>query len=156
MKKLTFTFLFMMISIAMFSQTKVGIQAAYGTSAEFGIGAKATFRITDKFHASPSFNYFFGESTQGASSSLIGINADAHYVLSQKDGLSLYPLAGLNVTRSSASAFGFSASVTEIGFNVGGGLNYNLSSSLTGVFEAKYVLSAFDQALFSIGVMYNL
>lgn len=155
MKNLTFTILFMIVSTAMFSQTKVGLQAAYGTNSEIGIGAKASFRISDKFRASPSFNYFFGESVQGASSSVIGINADAHYILSDKDGLSFYPLAGLNLTRSSATVLGISASVTEIGFNVGGGLNYDLSSSLTGVFETKYILSAFDQAVFSIGLLYN-
>ncbi len=156
MKKLTFTLLFIVLSITMYSQTKVGLQAAYGTNSEFGIGAKASFRITDKFFASPSFNYYFGESVQGASSSIIGINADAHYIFPGKNGLSFYPLGGLNFTRSSVSALGFSASTTEIGFNVGGGLNYDLSSSLTGVFEAKYILSAFDQAVFNIGVLYNL
>jgi opacity protein-like surface antigen len=156
MKKLTFTFLFIVATTVMYSQTKIGLQAAYGTNTDFGIGAKASFGISDKFLASPSINYFFGESAQGASTSVLGINADAHYIASDKNGLSLYPLAGINFTRSSATVFGMSASSTEIGFNVGGGLNYELSSSLTGVFEAKYVLSAFDQAIFSVGVLYNL
>lgn len=156
MKKLLLTILFFAISIAMFSQTKIGIQAAYGTNTEFGVGAKASFKITENIYASPSFNYFFGEGTQGVSSSILGFNADGHYIFPSKDGLLFYPLAGLNFTRASVSVLGISASTTEIGFNVGGGLNYDLSSSLTGVFEAKYVLSAFDQAAFNLGILYNL
>ncbi|AUC15526.1 hypothetical protein BTO06_10405 [Tenacibaculum sp. SZ-18] len=156
MKKITFTFLFLVATTIMYSQTKIGIQAIYGTDTDFGIGAKATIEISEKFLASPSINYFFGESVQGASTSVLGINADAHYIISKNNGLSLYPLAGINLTRSSATVLGNSISTTEIGFNLGGGLNYELSSSLTGIFETKYVLSTFDQATFSVGVLYHL
>ena len=147
MKKLTLTIFCFVFSVIAFSQTKIGLQAAYGTNSEFGVGAKASFKITDNIFASPSINYFFGENTQGANSSIIGFNADVHYVFSNNDDVLFYLLAGLNFTRASVSVLGISASTSEIGFNVDGGLNYNLSSSLTGVLEAKYVLSAFDQAV---------
>ncbi|OSY88943.1 hypothetical protein WH52_04570 [Tenacibaculum holothuriorum] len=159
MKKLTFTVLFLILSATAFSQTKLGAQLVYGTNTEFGAGAKAIFSITDKINLSPSINYYFGKSAAGvASTSFFEVNADAHYSFESDDKLTFYPLVGLNYTRSKASVsvLGVSASTSSFGVNLGGGLNYDLSSSITGLIEAKYVLGNLDQAVFTAGVLFNL
>lgn len=152
--------LFLLFTATMFSQISVGAQFVYGTDAEIGAGVKASFKITDAIKVSPSINYYFGESVAGVSSSSVGFNADGHYVFDIGNGLSFYPLAGLNVTLSRVSGNRFfrnnTVSNTEIGVNVGGGVNYNFTEKLTGVFETKYVVGNYDQAVFSAGVLFNL
>lgn len=157
MKKITVFIFVLAFSITSFSQTKLGAQLVYGTTTEFGLGAKANFDISGTaISVAPSFNYFFGESAGAASTSVFTINADAHYNVASGEGLTLYPLAGLNLTNQSVTVLNNSASATKIGFNVGGGLQYGISSALTGFFEAKYVIGTFDQAVFSAGVLFDL
>lgn len=156
MRKIKLTILFLAISTAAFCQTKLGAQAVYGANSEFGVGAKVIFKMSDAINISPSINYFFGKSVTGASSSVMGFNVDGHYTVDGGDGLVFYPLAGLNATRYSISVLGRSASNTKFGFNLGGGLNYNFSSSLTGILEGKYVIGTYNQAVFSAGILFNL
>lgn len=156
MRKLTFTIMCLFIAVNAFSQTKLGVQLAYGTNSEFGVGAKSSFGVTDAINISPSINYYFGESVGSASSSILTVNADGHYTFEGGNGLIFYPLAGLNLTRMSVSALGQSISNTLFGVNLGGGLNYGFSDSLTGVFETKYILSDANQAVFSAGILFNL
>lgn len=155
MKKVTVTIALILVSITSFAQTKLGIQALYGTEAEFGVGAKALFAVSEKINVSPSINYYFGKSVQGVDQSILGFNADAHYMF-KNDNVTFYPLAGLNLTRNSVTVSGQSVSNSEFGFNLGGGLNYSISESLTGTLEAKYVLGNYDQAVFGAGILFNL
>lgn len=157
MKKITVFIFVFAFGISSFSQTKLGAQLVYGTTTEFGIGAKANFELSGSaITIVPSFNYFFGESAGAASTSTFTINADAHYNVAAGEGVTVYPLAGLNLTNQSVTVLNNSASATKIGFNVGGGLQYGISTALTGFVEAKYVIGTFDQAIFSAGVLFDL
>lgn len=164
MKKIILTIVFTFIAIATFSQTKVGLQVNYATKIEFGVGAKASFSITDKIDIAPSFNYYFGPSSDSStglfrssvSTSFFAINADGHYNFEIDDKLTVYPLAGINLSFFSVSVGGFgSASTSSFGLNLGGGLDYGFSEKLSGIFELKFIANSYSQAVFSAGVLYN-
>lgn len=155
MKRVTVTIVLIFISITTLAQTKLGIQALYGIETELGVGAKALFAISDQINASPNINYYFGNSATGVEQSILSFNADAHYIF-KNDDITFYPLAGLNLTRNSVTVLGQSVSNSEFGLNLGGGLYYNLSESLTGTLEAKYILGNYDQAVFGAGILFNL
>lgn len=162
MKKIILTIAFTFISIVTFSQTKVGLQFNYGTETEFGIGVNAAFNVTDEIAISPSINYFVGKSITGTgffvknvSTSFIDINADGHYNFKIQEGFSVYPLVGLNIAMGTISYGVFGNSKTFFGANLGGGLNYNFSKKISGVFETKYVAREVGQAVFTLGAFYN-
>ena len=50
----------------------------------------------------------------------------------------------------------FDNSDTDIGLNIGGGATYNFTGSLSGFGEIKYVVSNYDQFVFTFGVLYHL
>lgn len=160
MKKTVLIIAFLLVSLCGFTQTKIGAQLSYGTETELGVGAKGSFKITDEIHASPSINYFFGESAKGISSFVLSVNLDGHYLFPIDKAMAFYPLAGLNFTRVSAtvSSLGVSETVSKnkFGLNLGGGFNYEFTPSIVGVAEIKYVVSEFDQAVFSVGAMFKL
>lgn len=161
MRKSVLTTVFALISLCSFAQIKLGPQIVYGTEMEFGVGAKASFKVTDEIHISPNINYFFGKKVAGvASYSAFTINADGHYLFPMEKGIVLYPLAGVNFTRSTATVSFLgkthSASAQKLGLNIGGGVNYEFTPSIIGVAEVKYVISKFDQAVFSVGTMFKL
>jgi len=159
MRKNVFTILTLLITIVTYSQTKVGANIVYGSESDFGLGVKASFDVSEKFKVSPSVSYFFTESVPEVSTTMMSFDADAHYFFELKEKLSVYPLAGINVFYTSvSSSFNsvYSASSTDFGINLGGGLNYKVSDKLTGFSEIKAMLNNGNQIVFSAGVMYSL
>ena len=68
----------------------------------------------------------------------------------------LYPLAGLSVLGIKASVLGYSASDTEIGLNLGGGVDFDLSERLVLNVEAKYKIGGeWSRFILSAGVGYK-
>ncbi|MBE7629798.1 outer membrane beta-barrel protein [Tenacibaculum piscium] len=159
MKKNVFTILALLVTIVTFSQTKIGANLVYGSESDLGIGAKASFGLSEEFKISPSINYFFSESVPNVSITTMSFNADAHYFFEIQDKFSLYPLAGINVFYTSVSSSyitSYSASSNSFGLNLGGGMNYLLSEKLTAFSEIKLMLNTGNQVVFCAGVMYNL
>ena len=139
----------------------------FGTEIErLGINFKGIYEITEKIHGSPSFTYFFTKKEDIGTSELKWylweLNFDGHYVFPLSDEFSAYGLAGLNITHLKTKWEGdtyggiFDNSDTDIGLNIGGGATYNFTGSLSGFGEIKYVISNYDQAVFTFGVLYHL
>jgi opacity protein-like surface antigen len=84
-------------------------------------------------------------------------NANGHYLFQDDEDLALYGLGGLNLTRVSVdfpeNQFfgGGSVSDSEIGLNVGAGLEYGVGFGNLYA-EAKYVISSADHLAITGGV----
>lgn len=133
----------------------VGVQFALGTGDSFtnmGLGAKFQWNVINRLRIEPSFNYFFKKDLV----SMWDINANVHYQFPVGAKINLYPLAGLSVLGTKASVLGFSASDTEFGVNVGGGVDFKLSEKLILNVEPKYKISgAWSRFIVSAGVAYK-
>ncbi len=132
-----------------------GVQFALGTGDSFtnvGLGAKFQWNVIDRLRLEPSFNFFFKKDFV----SMWDFNANVHYQFPVGGKVDLYPLAGLSVLGTKASVLGFSASDSEIGLNLGGGVDFDLSERLVLNVEAKYKIGGeWSRFILSAGVGYK-
>ncbi len=158
------------------AQFKIGGKLAYGSEIEtLGIGAKGTYEINDKITGSGELLFFFANNQDvgftEVKTRITTLNTDVHYNLDlDTSPVSLYALGGLNFNFAKTtvelnnSAFpGFvgvggssEASDTFIGLNIGAGGSYPIKDNLELFSELKYVISDFDQVVFSFGVLFKL
>lgn len=154
-------------------KTALGLNLSYGTDHKaIGIGAKGQYGLTDALRAEASFDYFLKK--EGLS--MWDINVNLHYLFSVTEQFKVYPLAGVTFTNWTAD-FGdwddedmhaktrangedydddYSSSTSKFGFNVGLGLQYDLTEKLSINLEGKYqIISDFDQPIFSVGLAYK-
>ncbi len=128
--------------------------AGYGGGySNFGIGAKFQYSFTDHIRVEPAFTYYFKKDYL----SMWDFFANVHYVFGMaNDRLNLYPLAGVGVLGAKASVLGFSASTTNFGINLGGGVEYKLSDKFALRAEIKYAIvgNAYGHLGVQIGATY--
>lgn len=151
--------LFSIVALPSNAQFRVG--AAYGTDAELGIAAGYQLPFTLDSVEGLSFGVdgiFYIPRSEGPSGAEVDItafevNGNAHYPLSDAGSGKLYALAGLQYAyvKADVTAFGVSASASDsqIGLNVGGGINFGM---LFG--EAKYSLGGMEQLALTVGVSF--
>ena len=162
--------LFLLVAVACFSvanaqkgQMAAGVNLnmgfAYGTItadggsfSNFGIGAKFQYSFTDHIRVEPAFTYYLKKNYL----SMWDFMANVHYIFPMaNDKLNIYPLAGLGVLGAKASALGFSASTTNFGINLGGGVEYKLTESIALGAEIKYqIVSDYGHLGLQIGATY--
>lgn len=110
-----------------------------GSYSNIGIGAKFQYSFTDHIRVEPAFAYYFKKDYL----SMWDFMANVHYVFPMaNDKLNIYPLAGLGVLGVKASVLGYSASTTNFGVNLGGGVEYKISKSIALGAELKYQIVA--------------
>ena len=144
---------------------------SYGTEIEnIGINIRGLYEVTEEIHGLMNITFFFPKKENFGVFEykwyLWKLNLDGHYNFKFGDKFSAYGLAGLNIAswRSKWEGdYGYlggyyedSTSETKIGFNIGAGAAYNFTDALSGFGEIKYVISDFDQAVFTFGVLYHL
>ncbi len=130
---------------------------------DIGLSVKAQQGITDAIDGSAIFTYYFVETVDApgfdVSASVITLELNGQYNLDLSDSFTFYPLAGLSIARASSSVSGpggdTSFSDTEIGLNLGAGINYPLSS-FDLFAEAKIVLGGIDDFVLQAGVLFPL
>lgn len=110
----------------------------------FGIGAKYQRFVTDRFRFEPSFSYYIPRRIWGVSVGLQDFSANVHIIVPLSDNVAWYSLAGLCIATARASIGGFSESETYFGINLGTGMDFRLSETLTLNFEAKVSLIDFN------------
>lgn len=138
-----------------------GVHFALGTGDSFtnyGIGAKFQWHVIDKLRLEPSFTYFLKKDHIN----MWDISANVHYQFVMTKRLNLYPLAGLSMMGVKASYdlgsyYGTaSASDTEFGLNLGGGMDFVLSEKLNLNVEAKYKIGGnWNRFIASVGLGYK-
>ncbi|MDR2424246.1 MAG: porin family protein [Prevotellaceae bacterium] len=146
---------------------------ALGTGDEltnYGIGAKFQYTVMTPLRMEGSFTYFLPKKWGIAGLvesklSMWDLSVNANWLFSVTDKLRVYPLAGVGIfgTKTSAEvnagelgSFGDSVSSSEFGFNLGAGLDFNLTDRLFINVDAKYRLgSTWSRFLASAGIGYR-
>ncbi len=143
----------------------VGANAVFGTGnsfSNFGIGAKFQYNVMDPLRLEGSFTYFFKKNFL----SMWDASVNAHWLFSISDKITIYPLAGLSMLGTTVSydldlgpfgGYADSASATEFGFNLGGGIDVPVSDKFIINGELKYKIcgGGWSRLLISAGVAYR-
>lgn len=152
---LTVVVFFVMIAsaTAQKGEMKLGPLVAYGSEIKNpGFGVKFHYGINEKIRIAPDFIYYLKKNDV----TWWELNVNGHYTFNESGNLGFYALGGLNMLGWSMDFMGVSTSDTEMGINLGAGLQTPLSSKILGVAEAKYTLSSADQLVISVGLLFNL
>lgn len=154
MKKLLSFSIILLISLGISetasAQWSAGGGLVYGTEvSEIGLQLNGVYEIDEEWRGSADFIYYF----VSGNLSISEFNINAHYVFHDEDELTAYGIGGINYLRVSSSFQGFSASGSEIGLNIGAGLEYDLE--FANLFaEAKFAISSFDQLVIASGLRF--
>lgn len=136
----------------------------YGSEIEkLGLQLTYLYFMTAAIAIGGDLSFFFPETIDFIGSTfkqtLITLNVVAHYVVFSTLILRAYVLAGLNYaifrSKTSGEIGSFSDSSSEIGLNLGGGIEYALAAGLL-YLELKYIISNFDQLVISVGYRHKL
>lgn len=153
-------FLAIGISSSATAQIQVGGGLGFATEIEqLGFQVGGTYVINEEIRVAADIIYYLpGDQGQGiVDVNWFEFNANGHYLFQDDEDLALYGLGGLNVTRVSIDFpennffGGGSVSDSEVGLNVGAGLEYGVGFGNLYA-EAKYVLSSADHLAITGGV----
>ncbi|MFS4417285.1 hypothetical protein [Maribacter sp. 2307ULW6-5] len=142
------------------SQITAGAGLAFGTNVNTaGITVNGQYFINEKWAIAPDFIYYFPRSGgNGFNLNWYEINANGNYYFVDGGVTKFYGLAGLNLSIVSIPSLGFAgvgSSASNLGFNLGGGADFDISSSITPFAQLKYTLSSFNQLVITAGVRYT-
>lgn len=132
----------------------------YGSEVEeLGLQVNGTYTINEQFRAAADVGFFFVDDTNGIDTSFWTINANGHYLIQEIPKVTLYGLAGLNVTTVSNefdTPFGrVDETDSELGLNAGVGGEFPLKA--VNLFsEIKYIIGDADQLVWTAGVRIGL
>ena len=154
MKKFLMIACMVLFSTSMFAQQGamyVGGNLNYGTDFEnLGIGVKAQYEFIQNFRAEASSNYFLKKDD----CTMWDINANLHYLFRISDKFAVYPLGGLSVVGTDYKG----VSDSELGINVGGGIEFPITNAVKINAEAKYRFmdDIDDHTVLSVGIAFAL
>lgn len=152
MKKILFALLLAIVSVGAYAQqgsvsghAKLGYQSDYK---RFGVGVEGRYEIINNVRLAPDVIIFFpNNNTWG-----VDLNLNAQYTFTNiVDKLTLYPLAGVNISNNKWSYHGLSNKFTNFGFNVGAGADYDITPGTYVNFEMKYTFADWDYGQFMFG-----
>ena len=158
--------LFMTFSTQASAQFWFGGGLVYGEGIErLGVQANANLVVNEdqKIRIAGDLTYFLVDKSSALDvefkTRVFTINANGHYMLVSSDQIVVYGIGGLNFAIVSVSASGagsqfidlLDTNSTEVGLNIGGGLEYELDFGRV-YGELKYVLGGFDQVVIGAGV----
>jgi len=159
------------------AQTTVGGGVAYGSEIEnIGINLTGQYFIKDNIAIEGSFTYYLpkdfgnGLGTTGENFQIkwYEINANVNYYFDMPGKIKPYGLGGFNYSIISVPTFNIGSILTggsagvenvssgKIGFNIGGGADFDLGKNFTPFAQIKYVLGDFDQLQLVAGVRFTL
>lgn len=135
-------------------------QAGYQTNYKrFGIGAQVRYSFMRNLRIAPDIMFFFPKDKNTG----LDVNLNVHYVFYfPQDRFSVYPLAGFamqNNFRGSQTVHDVnnnpvkidSRSKTNLGFNLGGGISYQVMPNGYLNAEAKFMFGDEDNAVIMLG-----
>ena len=146
----------LVVSFTMFTskvseaQVKAGVGMAFGSDIEqVGIQGDIHYRMLNRpaIQFGGGLIYYFPKDNHN----FLELNANAGYIFYEEFMFKTYAYTGLNYARSKVSIAGHSVSDSAIGLNLGVGAEYDFGRILA-FGDLKYVISEFDQPVFSIGL----
>jgi len=145
--------IFTVIGGSSLSAADLSLGLTYGADVkEIGIHAGILFPVMPKLQIGPDVTYYLTPSGL----TWIEFNFNAHYAFIAQNALKLYGLAGLQFAyaKLDLGILGSSDNL-EIGFNIGGGLEYDLGG-VSLFAEPKFTISGFEQFAISFGVRLSI
>ncbi len=116
--------------------------------------------LLENLSGAAAFTFFIPSSTPSITYNRWAIDVDGHYKFYETSDFEFYALGGLNIAsyKAKTTAFGTSVTVsgTKPGLNVGAGAIYNFGDKMKAFSEFKYILSNYDQAEITFGVLFEL
>lgn len=141
------------------AQIQFGPQVAWGDDADLGVGARIALglpQVREGVQLHVSGDYFFIDCPSGIDCSWIEVNANLQLPVPLTPDLNTYAGAGLNVARVKVGIDGlgsdYSASNTEVGVNILGGLRFN-AAAFTPFVEASLTLGGGEQFAIRAGIL---
>ncbi|MFA8341604.1 MAG: hypothetical protein ACEPO8_01415 [Rhodothermaceae bacterium] len=167
MKKILLLLTLLFITSVSAQSFKAGVGTAYATDiSTIGITANALMEIDKTWEADGSFTLFFEKDLV----SWKVLNANIHYILSNKSDMKWYLLGGLNMTFYSVDfpeieidnpwgdddfSVGGESSGSNFGFNLGIGGRKALSESLELFGQSHYTISDGSYLTLNVGVLFK-
>jgi len=151
--------LFLAFNLSNYAQAQdgriqVGPGLAYGNEAEnLGISVDGYYTINDQFRAGAAFTYFFPENDINHYT----IDLNGNYIFHEDEQLMAYAIAGLNIFTYSWDIAGVDDSETELGLNVGAGIEYGLNvGNLFGELKLTGIAGDADQLVLGAGIRFDI
>lgn len=132
------------------AQVKAGVGMAFGSDIEqVGIQGDIHYRMINRpgIQLGAGLIYYFPKDNHD----FLELNANAGYIFYEEFMFKSYAYTGLNYARSKVDVGGDSISDSAFGLNLGVGAEYDFGGVLA-FGDLKYVISEFDQPVFSIGL----
>ncbi len=144
-------------------QVKVGIGLAFASGIgafgsvadnDFGIRVDGYYPIRPLIRVGGDFTFYFPKSEGDFTLTVWELNFNGNYLFLQEDELTLYGLAGINITGLNFSNGG-SESDSEVGLNLGAGVEYPLNfANLFGEFKFSGIGGDADQFVLGGGLRF--
>jgi opacity protein-like surface antigen len=115
--------------------------------------------LLENLSGAADFTFFFPATPGAITFNRWSININGHYKFYEMSSFEFYALAGLNIGhyKSEWNTSGTTITKgTKPGLNIGAGAIYKFSDKMKGFTEFKYVLSNYDQAEITFGVLFEL
>jgi len=174
MKKLI-SILFALVLLVGFSSVKINAQEIkLGGGLVFetdrppvGLQFKGTYgldMLLENLAGSVEFGIFFPQTRTNYKYTRWAIDIDGNWTFWNTGDFDFYAVGGLNISHYSAKYTGPSSIYyddpdvvgTKPGLNMGAGINFNFSSSMSAFSEVKYIISNYDEAVFNLGILFAL
>src|SRR5699024_365082 len=136
----------------------IGVGLIYGSQVEsIGLKVDGYYTINENFRAGAEIGYFFPDKTTifgtEIKTNYFSIDLNGHYIFYNEDELMAYGLAGLNILSISVSGGGTSNSDSEVGLNLGAGIEYAVDfGNLFGELKFAGIGGDADQLVIAAGV----
>ena len=139
---------------------KLGAGLSYGFDIEeIGIQANGYYTLDEKMRVGADFNYFLTGGNDAVDLTAWEFNGNFHYIFSRENEMVLYGLGslGFHYSKAEVSLLGNTSSSTssDIGFGIGGGIEYDLGNLLL-FGEPRLFLSGFEQLAITVGIRFPL
>jgi hypothetical protein len=152
-----FVVFILLTSISHAQDVRLGGGLGYGTVIKnFGLNFRGDVKFDKHWSVTPHFNWFFNKSDGPITNRWNALNIDGHYYFEIDQTWTIYPLLGINIATVSAKINDITFSNSDIGINLGFGTEYYIDPRLSGFGEIKYVISDADQAVITLGVLYQI
>ena len=136
---------------------RLGGGFSYGTGIKnLGLNFRGDVKFDQKWSITPHFNYFFNKKEGVVTEKWNALNVDGHYYFEIDQTSSIYPIFGLNFATVSEKVNDITFSNSDAGINLGFGSEYDFDRRLSGFGEIKYVISEADQAVITLGLLYQV
>lgn len=159
-----FAFCFFMLPNTMFGQVQLGGGLTFGTGiSKLGFNVRGTYEVQEKLLIAPGINFFFKDKfLSDASASYFSVDLDGRYNLihiAAGEGLTVYPVAGVNFFNVKVSGSTTGVRVRDNGLTVG--LNLGLGTQIATLSDWSYfgefrtTVGGINQSTITAGVLYG-